>query len=63
MLNLRFKNPYRSDEPALSDTEVNNDSMPSYVFKGKEKAILKIFEFDNTRVLAPKGIYINKYYL
>ncbi len=64
MLNFRFKNPYRSDESALSDQELNRLNNQAFLFKGK-KQNLKIYEFDNTRLLAPKGkslFYINMIY-
>ena len=56
MLNLRFKNPYRSDEPTISDTEdsINNLEIPSYVFSSDKENIV-IFEYDQRKVLAPKG--------
>ena len=68
MLNLRFKNPYRSDEAAVSESEdviMSQVDIPSYKFipnkdenyieKNNEK--LLVFEYDQRKVLAPKGIY------
>jgi hypothetical protein len=62
MLNLRFKNPYRSDESGISDMEdvqMANVDIPCYNFVDKEKKLV-IFEYDQRKVLAPKGI-INIY--
>jgi len=55
MLNFRFKNPYRADEPTVSEQELNNEKNSSFLFKGKNKSSFKIYEFDNTKLLAPKG--------
>lgn len=57
MLNFRFKNPYRSDEPPVSDDEIEKtEDLKFFSLKvDKEEKIFNIFEFDNTRLLAPKG--------
>lgn len=57
MLNLRFKNPYRTDEPLVSDHEDpgNDVDIPSYVFSSENQKLV-IFEYDQRKVLAPKGI-------
>lgn len=58
MLNFRFKNPYRADEPPSSDEELNKIENLSYEFKGKSNSVCKIYEFDNRKLLAPKGFSI-----
>lgn len=60
MLNFRFKNPYRSDEPPVSDEEAEKtEDLPFFSFKvDTDGKILNIFEFDNTRLLAPKGKFL-----
>jgi len=55
MLNFRFKNPYRADEPPVLDEELNKEENSTFLFKGKNKSSFKIYEFDNTKLLAPKG--------
>jgi hypothetical protein len=63
MLNLRFKNPYRSDESGISDTEdiqMTNIDIPSYNFISQQEKLV-IFEYDQRKILAPKGIIYFKY--
>jgi len=70
MLNLRFKNPYRSDELISDDDDdsamvVEQEAVlktrPKYIFKtevGDEELI--VYEFDQLKILSPKGNYIFK---
>jgi hypothetical protein len=65
MLNLRFKNPYRSDELISDDDDdsaivVEQEAVlktrPKYIFKtevGDEELI--VYEFDQLKILSPKG--------
>jgi hypothetical protein len=64
MFNLRFKNPYRSDEASLSENEVNIiPNLPKFLFKDTNGIqILSICEFDQIKILAPKGKYLIIYY-
>jgi hypothetical protein len=66
MLNIRLKNPYRSDEPPLSDTEneLNKpEDMDKYIFKNTEgEVLLDVYEYDKLKLLAPKGKLLISYY-
>lgn len=62
MINLRFKNPYRNDEPPVSENEdedmeaMNNIKRPKFTFKNlSEDVLLTVYEFDQLKILAPKG--------
>ena len=57
MLTVRFKNPYRNDEPPLSDDEIEEKNKKKFEFKDdKTNVLLEVKEFDNAKFLAPKGI-------
>ena len=57
MLTVRFKNPYRNDEPPLSDDEIEEKNPKKFEFKDDAmNVLLEVKEFDNAKFLAPKGI-------
>jgi len=57
MFTVRFKNPYRSDEPPISDDEIEEKNQKKFEFKDKEmNVLLEVKEFDSAKYLAPKGI-------
>jgi hypothetical protein len=58
MFNIRFKNPYRNDEPPLSDDELGEKEKHKQKFLYKDandNIVLEIKAFDMTKLLAPKG--------
>jgi hypothetical protein len=62
MINLRFKNPYRNDEPPISDKgdeKILIKDKPKFVFKDfNDNEIFSVYHFDQLNILAPKGISI-----
>lgn len=60
LFNVRFKNPYKNDEPPLSDQEIKEKNKTKFQFlDSNENTLLEIKSFDNSKLLAAKGmIYI-----
>lgn len=60
MFNIRFKNPYRNDEPPLSDDDVEEKEKYKQKFQfrdSNENILFEIKAFDIAKLLAPKGKY------
>jgi hypothetical protein len=61
MFNIRFKNPYRNNEPPLSDDEFEEKEKYKQKFQFKDtnnSVLLEVRAFDIAKLLAPKGIII-----
>lgn len=55
MLNFRIKNPYRADEPDISDDENNSKNIMNFIFTNEDKTkTMVIPEFDYKKVLGSK---------
>ncbi len=62
MFNVRFKNPYRNDEPPLSDQEIKEKEKNKIKFQfldSNGNTLLEIRAFDNSKLLAAKGTILN----
>ncbi len=60
LFNIRFKNPYRNDEPPLSDQEMEEKEKNKIKLRFRDSyknTVLEIKAFDNSKLLAPKGMY------
>jgi hypothetical protein len=59
---VRFKNPYRNDEPPLSDQEIKEKEKNKIKFQfldSNGNTLLEIRAFDNSKLLAAKGTILN----